>query len=197
MIFASAALAVVTIDVSDLLEEFRVFPDVFEVEIIGGNIAGGGFEESANLHFANVGNEGEAFAAHAAADILMWVSLGGAVVDGFALADDALVVGGAGDAELHFSLAALVAEPLQDVFIFFRRDFLVGKFLAASGGHEQERVEGNRAELFSQGHHSGQFVEVVFGDGGVNLERQIIFAGDSTGLQGDIESAFNLAKAVV
>ena len=92
---------------------------------------------------------------------------------GLPLAHDAEVMRGAGRLQLQLAAHLGVVHPVEHRLVLLRRDLLVvGDLHTAADRHEQEQMQGDGADFFGQGQRLRHLVDVVPGDGGVDLERQ-------------------------
>ena len=151
-----------------------------------------------------MGNEGEGLAAQAAAGqggqrVARRRRAGGRRGGGgrLALPQDAVVVGGAGGLDLERSLAAALEQPAQHPLVLQRVDLAVGQLPRPAGGHQQERVEGGRAQLHRPVQDRLQLAGVEAGHGGVDLELQPRLAGQGGRPQHRREGAPHPPEGVV
>jgi hypothetical protein len=143
-------------------------------------IAGGYIKIPTSLYLTDVGDKTEACPCHTAAGIGIQpslrnressrVSVSGTCFNA-TLPHDSLVMGCISWLEKQpvTKLLLLVANPAQDLLIFFGSKLLVGESFTAAGGHQQKRVESSNLEFKCQLHKAGQILNVKAGDRAVYL----------------------------
>src|SRR5512143_611559 len=170
-VLANPAFAVVVVEVAHLEEECRGVPYLRERFLL--DVARLFFEKPADLHLAHMRYEREALAAHASlghgvepvrfrSDRLALLFL--------ALAEDAVVVRGAGWLELDRDLVPHFIKPLERALIFLGRDLLVRQLLAPARRHQEEWMVRDGAQADDHLQKLRQVLHVMLRDGRVHLE---------------------------
>ncbi len=170
-VFAVTTLAIIDIWIAQVFEFLRIFPNFREWSLA--HLTGVEFKVATGLDLSTMGNEAEPHAAETAARHGIKAEV--LEVDRCAvflgtLAQDAVVMRGASRLELHVSGLAEIIEPVEYVFVFFACDHFGAELNGPSGGYQQEYVPCRCSEVFAQVKDVLEQMEIVLGDGGVDLE---------------------------
>jgi predicted tellurium resistance membrane protein TerC len=199
-----AALAGQEAKIAQLPEDFAVPPDVAEVGLV--DVAGGHRQISAGENLAFVRDEAHGCAGQAAPGDAVQGAFGSrAAMAGHRpvmlaglLADDSVVMGGAGRLDLQ---AGGLLEGVDEMKSFLHlagvQHLVIGDLLAAADGNQQEVVNRDRTGLLAQPQDGLDLVLVVPGDGAVNLGGHPETPEVPEGCQGAVECPPLHAKLVV
>ena len=116
----------------------------------------------------------------------------------FALLAHAIVVRSASGFQFQPPLALPVVKPVQNLFVLVRRHhLLLGNVDPATHRHQQEGMESVHAQVQRQLQDGGQLVEVVPGDGGIDLGRDANRLHRPQSAQRALKAAADTAEAIV
>ena len=114
-----------------------------------------------------------------------------------ALTKNAVIVRSAGGLQLQRCQVSLLIEPVQGFFILLGTDSLFRQILAAAHGNEQENVVGYRAKRNRQGMNGRELLQVLAGDGGIDLKVEARLPGILHPAKRSLEGSRDLPEGVM
>ncbi len=104
-------------------------------------------------------------------------------------------MGAAVDFDVEGRILREVIQPVEDLFVLFGGNHLLDH--GAPGGYQEEDRPLHRPNFLDEGHHLLQDIDIVFGNGGVDLHAQFGFMSVVKNVYGPLPGAGNLAEIVV